>query len=61
MRDILLKRNELRNKSESLRFIKFDDSLKYEQTKKIAEQQDKIYKQWKFYDKFIKAREEVKK
>ena len=61
MKDILLKRNELKNKSTALKLLKFDDNLKYEQTKKLEEEQDKMFNKWNFYDKFIKAREVVKK
>lgn len=61
MKDILIKRNELRKKSASLRVIKFDPDLKDSQTDKIVEEQNKIYNHWKFYDKFIKAREVAKK
>lgn len=60
MKDIILKRNTLKNKSVQLRTLKFDPSLKDSQIDRVSEEQNKIYSQWKFYDKFIKAREEVK-
>ena len=60
MRDILLKRNDLRKRSSCLRIIKFDPDLNDRGTDKISEEQNRIYNHWKFYDKFIKAREEVK-
>lgn len=60
MKDILLKRNALKNNSIHMRTMKFEPNIKKEQVCKIAKDQEKIYKHWKFYDKFIKAREEVK-
>lgn len=60
MKDILLKRNELRNKSIRMRTIKFDPSVSQKVADKSAEEQDKIYKQFDFYNHFIKAREVVK-
>lgn len=60
MRDILLKRNELKNNSIQLRTLKFDPTLKNSLTDVVAEQQGKVYNKWKFYDRYIKAREEAK-
>lgn len=60
MRDILLKRNELRNKSMKLRPARFEPGIKDEQIDKIEKEQAKLYNKWNFYDKFIKTREEVK-
>ena len=60
MKDILLKRNELKEKSIRLSTIKFEPSIKNGQTDVIAKEQNEIYSKWKFYDKFIKAREEAK-
>lgn len=60
MKDILLKRNELKNKSVYLRSVKFSPDISDEQAKKVAKTQNEIYNKWKFYDKFVKAREEVK-
>ena len=60
MRDILLKRNELRSKSVHLKSMKFDDKLKDKQSDEISKTQNEIYNKWNFYDKFIKAREGVK-
>ena len=60
MKDILLKRNELRTKSINLRTLKFDPSIKDKLTTDISNEQDKIYKKYKFYDSFIKAREGAK-
>lgn len=60
MRDILLKRNELKNKSVHLRSMRFEPKANSEQIDKIAKEQNEIYNKWNFYDKFVKAREEVK-
>lgn len=60
MKDILLKRNDLKNRSVNMRGMRFEPDIKDEQINKIVEEQSKIYKHWNFYDKFIKAREEVK-
>ncbi len=60
MRDILIKRNELKNKSIHMRSMRFEPKVKEEQIDKIAKEQSEIYNRWNFYDKFIKAREVVK-
>lgn len=60
MKDILLKRNDLKNKSVKLNSIKFDDELKNKDVARLLNEQHRVYNKWNFYDKFIKAREEVK-
>ena len=60
MRDILLKRNELKKKSLALRTIKFDPSMKRKDVSKSIEEQNILFNQYKFYDSFIKKREEIK-
>ncbi len=60
MRDILIKRNELKNKSVHLRSMRFEPKVSNDQVNEIAKEQSKIYNQWNFYDKFIKAREDAK-
>lgn len=60
MRDILIKRNELKNKSVHLRSMRFEPKVSNEQIDEIAKTQNEIYSKWNFYDKFIKAREGVK-
>jgi len=32
----------------------------FDKSKQIREKQDEVYKQWKFYDEFIKAKEKIK-
>lgn len=60
MKDILLKRNDLKIRSSKMRTMRFEPNIKDSQVDKIVKEQDKLYKQWNFYDKYIKAREEVK-
>lgn len=57
-RSIRDKREKLRQESTRLSelYIKQDD-FNFE----LYEEQDKTYKKWLFYDKFIKAMEEVEK
>lgn len=49
------KRNKLYHTSVSLRLIALDNSLSFDNYMKIRMKQDKIYKQWLFYDRLIKA------
>lgn len=60
MKDILLKRNDLKIKSIHMRSMKFDPELNEREVDSVVKQQHEIYNKWNFYDKFIKAREEVK-
>lgn len=60
MRDILIKRNELKNKSVHLRSMRFEPKASNKQVDEIAKTQSEIYSKWNFYDKFIKAREGAK-
>ena len=60
MKDIMIKRNELRKKAMDMRLAKFEMGLSYKQQKRIGDEQDKLYKKYKFFDNFIKKREEVK-
>ena len=60
MKDILIKRNELKNKSVHLRSMRFEPKVANEQIDEIAKTQSDIYNRWNFYDKFVKAREGVK-
>lgn len=40
--------------------MRFDPELNEKEVDSVAKQQKEIYNKWNFYDKFIKAREEVK-
>ena len=60
MRDILLKRNELKNKSIRLRSMRFEPGVSDNRVMENAKTQNELYNKWNFYDKFIKAREEAK-
>ena len=44
-----------------MRSMRFEPKVKDEQIMQIAKEQNEIYNKWNFYDKFIKAREGVKK
>ena len=61
MKDILLKRNELKRNSIALSNVKFDDETKDKDIENLLKEEDKVYNKWKFYDKFIKIREKEKK
>ena len=61
MKDIIIKRNQLCNKSLKLRTAKFNVKLKREQITKLIEEQDKIYNQYIFYKQYLKAYEKEKK
>lgn len=60
MKDIILKRNELCKKSIKLRCAKFQADIPREKVTKLIEEQDKIYKKYKFYDNFIKIGGKIK-
>lgn len=60
MKDIILKRNELCKSSLKLRCAKFQADIPREKVKKLIEEQDKIYKKYKFYDNFIKIGGKIK-
>ena len=55
MKDLLLKRNDLKKRSVGLRTIKFDDELKDKDVERILNEQHKVYKKWKFYDGMAKV------
>lgn len=61
MKDILLKRNKLKDNSKKLRVIKFDDTIDNKIVDKIMEEQEKVYKKYKFYDGMAKALNNKKK
>lgn len=60
MRDILLKRNELKSKSIHLRNMRFEPGVSDNRVMENAKTQNDLYNKWNFYDKFVKARDEVK-
>lgn len=55
MKDLLMKRNKLRNDAMQLRTIKFDEKVKDDKVGNLNKEQDKLWKKYKFYDNFIKA------
>ena len=61
MKSILIKKNQLSEKSQKLQTAKFDLKLKRTQVTQLIEEQDKVYKQYEFYKNFIYANEKVRK
>ena len=55
MKDILLKRNDLKKRSVGLRTIKFDEEMKDKDVERIINEQHKIYNKWKFFDGMVKV------
>lgn len=53
-KSVYTKRDELCNKSKSLRNLSLDEKLNFNEFLKIRENQSKIYKKWLFYDKLTK-------
>ena len=56
MKDIILTRNKLRNDAMQLRTLKFDNKIKSKHSTELNLEQDKLWKKYEFYDKFIKAK-----
>ncbi len=65
MTNIYLKRNELSENSKWLRSAKFDNKVKRDHGFEMDKEQNKVYKKFDFYNKYIKAlnkeKEEIKK
>ena len=61
MKELFLKRNELRRNSIKTSIIKFDDDLKEKDVGKLMKEHEKIYNKWKFYDGMVKALNNKKK
>ena len=55
MKDLIVKKQELCKKSIVLRSAKFDTKVKRDDVSRLIEEQDKVYKQYKFYEQYIKA------
>lgn len=60
MRDLYIKRNELCSKSTELQVAKWDIKLNKDKITDLIKKQDDVYKRYKFYDKFLKIRGEMK-
>ena len=54
-REIFDRRTKLYYNSINLRTIKFGKGIKRKNVSRLIEEQDKAYKQWKFYKEFINA------
>ena len=55
MKDLMLEKQKLCKKSIILRSAKFDTKVKRDDVTRLIEEQDKVYKQYKFYEQYIKA------
>ena len=60
MKDILLKRNKLREDAMKLRNAKFDESVSRKHGMEMDKEQDKIWNKYVFYEKYIKNKERLK-
>lgn len=62
MKDIMLMRNKLRTDAMQLRSLKFDNKIKSKHSTELNKEQDKLWKRYVFFDKYIKVKdkEEVK-
>jgi hypothetical protein len=58
MRDLIIARQKLFEESKGMRNLSF--KYKRDNMDKKRKEQDKKYKQWKFYDEFIKEMEKQK-
>lgn len=56
MKDIILARNKLRDDAMQLRTLKFDNKIKSKHSTELNKEQDKLWKRYVFFDKFIKAK-----
>ena len=61
MKDLIMKRNKLRMDAMDLRSAKFDTEVKKDNVSNLNNEQNELWKKYKFYDKFIKTIREVKK
>lgn len=55
MKDLIIEKQKLCKKSIILRSAKFDTKIKREDVSRLIEEQDKVYKHYKFYDEYLKA------
>ena len=56
MKDLLIKRNKLRKDAMILRSVKFDKKVNGDRVTILNKEQDGLWKKYKFYDNFIKAK-----
>lgn len=63
MREIIIKRNKLKDDAMRLRTVKFEDKIKNEHSVELNKEQNKLWKKYEFYDNILKAynKSEVKK
>ena len=56
MKDIIIKRNKLRDDAMKLRRAKFDKNVSAKHSFEMDKEQDKLWKKYKFFDNFLKAK-----
>ena len=63
MREIIIKRNKLKDDAMRLRTVKFEDKIKNEHSIELNKEQNKLWKKYEFYNNILKAynKSEVKK
>ena len=59
-REVRDKKEELYFKASRLRGLQFTEGMKYDNNKKIRDDQDKCYKKYVFFKNMLKADEKVK-
>lgn len=57
MKDILIKRNKLKEDAMKLREVKFDEKISKSHGMELNKEQDKLWNKFIFYDNFIKAKD----
>lgn len=63
MREIIIKRNKLKDDAMKLREVKFEEKIKPEHSLQLNKEQNKLWKKYEFYNNIIKAynKSEVRK
>lgn len=63
MKNLIIKKNKLRNDAMRLREVKFEEKMSREHSMNLNKEQDELWHKYKFYDNLVKAmnKSEVKK
>ena len=59
MKDIYMEINKMNKKSFEMREIASDEKVDFEKSKKIREEQTKLYKKLNFFKNFVKANQKL--
>lgn len=59
MKDIYMKINKMNKKSFEMREIASDEKVDFEKSKKIREEQTKLYNKLNFFKNFVKANQKL--